>query len=436
MELSAGWLLLIVFIAVTVLLVTGMWVGLSIGILGLVMLLWLANANAGAVGEIMWVTLNSYILAAVPMFVFMGGIVLKSGMGDRLYTGATKLTRFIPGGLIQANIVSCAVFAAICGSGVATTATIGTVAIPEQKKRGYARRIVLGSITAGGTLGPMIPPSIGMILYGAYINYSVAALFIGTTIPGIIQALLFMIYIYIVFKIRPSTGPPQERFSKSYFLQAISAFKDMWPVGVIMFIIFGGIYGGVMTPTEAAAVSGFVAVCLAAIFKKLNIQMLKEASLSALTVTAMILLIIVSAKVLGNALSLLMIPRQLIKLVEASGLSPLQVWGVLVLVFLVLGCFMETLSIFFLTIGVVYPLMMSLGFHPIWFGVVFHITLEAGLLTPPFGVHLFVCQNISKEPFMEVVRGSFPFFLIMVVNIILLSFFPILTTWLPSILGW
>jgi len=434
MDISIAWIVIILFGGVIILIGLRMWVGLALGAVGVAGLIYLVGAPQ-LIGDILWHGISSYTLAAVPLFIFMGEIVLGGGFSKRLYTGVSRWTGTIPGGLTHSNILSSALFAAISGSSVATVATIGTIAYPEQKKRGYNTRIVTGSLTAGGVLGPMIPPSIGMILYGATCNVSVGKLFAGTAIPGIIMALMFMTYIYIRFRLDPSLGPKAEPISWSYFGKAIGAFKDVWPVLLLIGLIFGGIYGGFMTPTEAAAVSGFVAMCLAAAFGSLTFNIVKEASIKALRTSAMIFLIMASAKVLGFTMSMLMIPKQLCAMVEASGLPPLAIWGFLILVYLFLGCFMDGISMFFLTIPVVFPMMMNLGYDPIWFGVILWKVLEVGLLTPPMGLNLYVCQGVTKAPFADIVRGSVAFFILIIVLVGLVTAFPQLATWLPSTMG-
>lgn len=431
MDISIAWVVIILFGGVIILLGCRMWVGLAIGAVGAAGLMYLVGTPL-LIGNILWHGISSYTLAAVPLFIFMGEIILGGGFAKSMYTGISKLTGVIPGGLTHSNILSCALFAAISGSSVATVATIGTIAYPEQKRRGYNTQIVVGSFTGGGVLGPMIPPSIGMILYGATCNVSVGKLFAGTAIPGFIMALTFMVYIYIRFLLNPSLGPKTERMSWGYFGRGIGALKDIWPIVLLIGLIFGGIYGGFMTPTEAAAVSGFVAMCLAAGFRRLNFDVVKEASIKALRTSAMIFLIMASAKILAYTMSMLMIPKQLCEVVQASGLSPLAIWGLLILVYLFLGCFMDGISMFFLTIPVVFPMMMNLGYDPIWFGVILFKVLEVGLLTPPMGLNLYVCQGVTKEPFANIVRGSVPFFILIIGLVGLLTAFPQLATWLPS----
>ena len=431
MDLSAPLLIAILLGAVIFMVGTGMWIGLALGVAGLIGVIFLAGAQP-TVSAVIVKTLNSYTMAAVPLFVFMGELVLMAGISERLYKGLSKVTAFLPGGLTQSNIAASAMFAAVCGTSTATAATITAVAYPEQKAYGYNQRLIVGSLAAGGTLGPMIPPSITMILYGYFCSVSVGKLFVGTAIPGIIMALIYMAYIGVRFLLDPSLGPEREAMSLRFFKGLISSFRDMWPVLLIIGIIFGGIYGGFMTATESAAVSGVVAILLSSIFGKLNFTVLKKAAFNALEITAMCFLIVVSANMLGIALSLLRIPAQLCNLIAASGLSPLVIWGLIVVMYLILGCLMCVISMMFVTLPIVFPLMMSLGFDPLWLGVVLGITLETGLLTPPVGMNLFVIQGVSKVSFTEVIKGSFPFFLLMLCNIALLTFLPQLATWLPS----
>lgn len=431
MDLSAPLLTVILLSAVIFMVGTGMWIGVALGVAGLIGVIFLAGAQP-TISAVIVKTLNSYTMAAVPLFIFMGELILMAGISQRLYKGLSKVTTFLPGGLTQTNIAASAMFAAVCGTSTATAATITTVAYPEQKGYGYNQRLIVGSLAAGGTLGPMIPPSITMILYGYFTSTSVGKLFIGTAIPGIIMALIYMTYIGVRFLLDPSLGPKREAISLRFFRELISSLQDIWPVGLIMVIIFGGIYGGFMTATESAAVSGVVAILLGAIFGKLNFTVLREAAFKALEITAMVFLIVVSANMLGTALSLLRIPAQLVTVIAASGLDPLLIWGLIIVMYLMLGMFMCVISMMFVTLPIVFPLMMGLGFDPIWLGVVLGITLETGLLTPPVGMNLFVIQGVSKVPFMEVVKGSFPFFLLMLFNIALITFVPQLATWLPS----
>jgi len=428
-----GVILVILIVLLFSLLLGGFYVGLSLASVGVFGLEVFGNMGK-AVGATLFNSINAYVLAAIPFFIFMGNIVLKTGLSQRLYQGVSQWTRVIPGGLTHYNIVSSAIFAAVSGSSVATAATIGTVAYPEQTKRGYDASLVTGSLAAGGTLGILIPPSVNMIVYGAFVGASVGRLFAGGIIPGILLALLFMGFIASRAVLNKSLGPSPERINRRYFIEALIAFKDIWPMLLIIFVIMGGIYGGVMTATESAAISTVLALVLGFLVGKVNYTIVKDAALSALRTTAMILLIVVGAHLLGNAMSMLRIPATLARMVEAAGLGPLAVWGVVIALYLILGCVMDTLAMILVTLPITYPLIVTFaGFNPIWFGVQLVILCEVGLLTPPVGMNLFVIQGIAKGiKFETIIKGSMPFFLILLAGIALFTFVPDIILILPN----
>ncbi len=338
----------------------------------------------------------SFILAAVPMFIFMGEIILRCGISQRLYHGVSKWTSVIPGGLLHCNIVACAIFAAVSGSSVATAATIGTVAYPQQRAAGYEPRLVKGSLAAGGTLGILIPPSVIMIIYGAFVGVSVGRLFMGGVIPGIILTLMFMGCIFVLCKMNPSWSPEQGHFSWRYLREAIIAIKDVWPLSLIILVIFCGIYSGLWTPTEAAGVSAALALMLAAIFRRLNLTMLKEATMNTLRTMGMLFAIFVGAMILRAAISLLQIPAVASEFVIGLGLSPMWVWFGVICLYLILGCFMDGVSLILLTLPVTYPLMVTeLGFDGVWFGVVLVVLNECAMITPPVGMNFYVIHGIT-----------------------------------------
>jgi len=430
---SLGFVITILFVLLFGLLASGLYVGLSlssVGVFGLEVL----GKMGKAVGATLYNSLDTYVLAAIPFFIFMGNIVLRTGLSQRLYQGVSQWTRIIPGGLTHSNIVSSAIFAAVSGSSVATAATIGTVAYPEQTKRGYDPALVTGSLAAGGTLGILIPPSVNMIVYGAFVGASVGRLFAGGIMPGLILALTFMGFISFRSLTNKSLAPPAEKLRWRYFPEAIIALKDIWPMLLIIVTIMGGIYGGVFTPTEAAAISTFLALILGVVAGKLNYTIVKDSALSALRTTSMILLIIVGAHLLGNALSMLRIPATLARMVESAGLEPLAVWGLIIVLYLILGCVMDTLAMILVTLPITFPLMCTFsGFDPIWFGVQLVILCEVGLLTPPVGMNLFVIQGIATGTKVEtIIKGSAPFFLLLLVGIVIFTFVPDLILFLPT----
>ena len=411
---------------------SGVYIGLAMAGVGVVALHFMRHLGS-AVGAVLYNAVDSYPMAAIPLFLFLGQLVLHSGLSGRLYEGVSKFTRIIPGGLLHSNILSCAIFAAVSGSSTATAATIGTVAYREQKERGYKPSIITGSLAAGGTLGILIPPSINMILYGAFVGASVGRLFAGGIVPGIILASMFMIYIGFANWANRSLGPPPERLTRDYFPNAITALKDIFPMFLIIVVIMGSIYGGIMTPTEAAAASAFLGIILGAAFGKMNFTVLKDSAVEALRATAMCMLLYIGGNILGSAMGLLRLPAQLAEVIGGLGLTPMWIWFIIVIFYLILGCFMDALSMMLVTLAVTYPLIFTFaGFDPIWFGVQLVILAEIGAVTPPVGLNLFIIQGVSNVDLWTIIRGVFPFFLLMLAILALCTFFPELVLFLPA----
>ena len=414
---------------VFLLLFSGIPVAVGLGLVGLLT----AAIFMGHVQSLGWACGNictNFILVAIPLFIFMGQILLHSGISDRLYSGSTALLGKLPGSLLHANIASCAVFAAISGSSVATAATIGTVAIPELEKRGYEPKIVLGSLAAGGTLGILIPPSICMIIYGAMAEESVGQLFIAGVFPGIMLSLSFMIFIALRVITKPDIAPAFEGMPWS---QRGSSILGMWPVVIIMFMVLGGIYLGVVTPTEAAALGSFTALVIALAFRRLNWQILKGCLRDTAKSTAYIMFLVVGAQLLTGTLSMLRVPDGAVLWVGSLAVSPLLVLVFIYILYLFLGCFMDGISMMVVTLPVVVPILRSLGFDLIWFGVALVILVEMALLTPPVGLNVYVIHGLRPDrPMSEVFRGIIPFFLLMFLGLIIITVFPIIATWLPS----
>jgi tripartite ATP-independent transporter DctM subunit len=417
------------FSLLLILIFLGVQIGIAmalIGVLGFIVF----GSGIGLVSLIPFGALDSFILIAIPLFILMGEILLHCGASEMIYRGASKLFSWVPGGLLHSNIASCAMFAAISGSSPATAATIGTVAIPALKKRGYGIEIVLGSLAAGGTLGILIPPSINMIVYGMLAQASVGALFAGGVIPGIILSVLFMTYIAIMAFKKPSLAPTETPFS---IKAALFSFKDFWPLFVLAIIIFGGIFGGIVTPTEAAAIGVGASLIMAMALGRLNFDALYRSLISSAEITCMVLIVLVGAHIFGAFLSRAAVPIYIAELVADADLSKIQFLLVLYFVYLVLGLFMEQLSVLVLTLPIVLPILKDFGVDIIWFGVIVTILAELGMLTPPYGINLFVIQGVSKEDLTKVIKGSTPFFLIMFFGILLFTLFPSLILWLPSI---
>ncbi|MEM1277060.1 MAG: TRAP transporter large permease [Pseudomonadota bacterium] len=384
-----------------------------------------------AMGENTWEQQKNFLLIAIPMFILMGEIILRAGIAKRMYDAVAGWLSWLPGGLMHANIASCAIFAATSGSSVATAATIGTVAYPEIEKRKYNESLFLGSIAAGGTLGILIPPSINLILYGFITDTSVPELFLAGFIPGFLLSALFLLIILIACLIRPEWGGERPTVTWG---DRIRSLPDLIPPLMLIVGVMGSIYGGIATPTEAAAVGVLFSLLLAVWTGRLSIPMLKGAFESTMRITAMIMLIILAAVFLNFILGFIGVTQSLIGFIEELGWSPLQTMIALVIFYLILGMFMETLSMMLTTVPVVFPLVVGMGYDPVWFGILVIVLMEAALITPPIGVNLYVVQGIRTQGgrFNDVAKGALPFVLMMIVMVVLLIAFPDIALFLPQ----
>lgn len=385
-----------------------------------------------AMGENTWEQQKNFLLIAIPMFILMGEIILRAGLARRMYEAVAGWLSWLPGGLMHANIVSCSIFAATSGSSVATAATIGTVAYPEIETRKYNESLFLGSIAAGGTLGILIPPSINLILYGFITDTSVPELFLAGFLPGFLLSALFLVIILIACLIRPEWGGEKPQVT---WADRIRGLPDLLPPLLLIFGVMGSIYGGIATPTEAAAVGVIFSLILAMWTRTLSIEMLKGAFESTMRITSMIMLIILAAVFLNFILGFLGVTQALIGFIGELGWTPLQTMIALVIFYLILGMFMETLSMMLTTVPVVFPLVVGLGYDPVWFGILVIVLMEAALITPPIGVNLYVVQGIRSRggKFNDVAWGALPFVAMMIAMIVLLIAFPQIALWLPQL---
>jgi len=409
-------------------------VAAALGVLGMLLeQIYSSMPLSLAMGEIAWSAGRDFLLVSIPMFVLLGEILLRSGVAERMYGAMVKWLSWLPGGLMHSNIGACAVFAATSGSSVATAATVGTVALPLVKRHGYNERLFLGTLAAGGTLGILIPPSINIIIYAVLTDTSIPKLYLGAIIPGLTLAGLFMVLVVVACLIKPSWGGTPMRTTWG---ERIAALPDLLPPLGIFLVVVGSIYAGLATPTEAASLGVLAALILAACFRRLSIKMLIEAFENTMRTTAMIMLIILAAYFLNFVITAIGLTGMITNAVSSLGLSPWAMLAVVVLFYLVLGCFMETLSMMITTIPIIAPVMVALGFDPIWIGVVIVILIEAALITPPVGLNLYVVQSLRAGGRLDdVIVGALPFVLSMLVMILLLALFPGLALWLPSFFG-
>lgn len=384
-----------------------------------------------AIGEIFWFNSIEFLLVAIPMFVMLGEILLRSGIATRMYEALSKWISWLPGGLMHSNIASCTLFAATSGSSVATAATVGTVALPEIKRRKYNERLFLGSIAAGGTLGILIPPSINLIVFGLLTNTSVSELYLAGFIPGVILASLFMGIIIIACIIRPEWGGTKVSYS---WHERISSLPYLVPPILLFLVVVGSIYAGWATPTEAASLGVVFALILSAYYKQLSLKMMQEVFKHTMRTTAIIMLIIVSAIFLNFILNIIGLTTQLVDSITSLGLSPFQTLLLIILFYIILGCFMETFAMLITTATIITPIIVQMGYDPVWFGILLMVLLEMALITPPIGMNLFVVHSIRKSgDIKDVMLGASPFVISMLVMIALLIAYPQLALWLPSL---
>jgi len=416
-----------------VLLSSGLWVGFALILVGIITIfLWMPPGSERIIGYTIWTSSNSFILTCIPLFILMGEILFRSGLSDRIYERLTPLMSYFPGQLLHTNIVSCAIFAAATGSSPATAATIGTVGLPELEKRGYDTRLAMGSIAAGGTLGILIPPSVIMIIYAAIVGESIARLFLAGIVPGIMISVLFMIYIGIRCGINPGLAPS---IQKPAFGQAVLSLLGIWHVVLLIVLILGGIYGGVFTPTEAAGVGAFGALLIALAQGGFTWKAFKESLISTVHTTSMLVLLLVGSGILVIALTNLGVPAYLMEKVTSSAISPIGVLLLVYLVYVILGMFMDGVSMIVITLPVVFPIIKAVGYDAVWFGIALVVLVEIALLTPPVGINLFVLHGLRpKIPISEVIVGSAPFFAILTFGLALLTVFPQIALWLPGYL--
>jgi C4-dicarboxylate transporter DctM subunit len=382
-----------------------------------------------AIGELAWATSNNFLLVAIPFFVLLGEILLRSGVAERMYNALVLWVPWLPGGLMHSNIAACAMFAATSGSSVATAATIGTVAMGEVKKHGYSERLFLGTIAAGGTLGILIPPSINLIVYGALTDSSIPKLYLAGIIPGLVLASLFSVTVLAVCLLRPSLGGKRTHADWPARLRAL---PDLIPPLLIFLAVIGSIYAGLATATESAALGVIAALGVAAWHRRLTVRMLLRAFEGTMRTTAMIMAILIAAYFLNFVIGSIGLTAQVNRLVTGLGLSSTELLFGVIVFYLVLGAFMETLSMMVATVPIIAPIMVKAGYDPIWFGVLVVILLETAMITPPVGINLYVVQGLrTRGRIDDVIIGSAPFLVTMLVMLAVLSYWPELALWLP-----
>ena len=410
---------------------SGVWVGLSLlGVALVGMELFTSRPVGDAMATTIWSASSSWTLTALPLFIWMGEILFRTRLSEDLFKGLAPWLDGLPGRLLHVNVAGCAIFAAISGSSAATVATVGKMAIPELRRRGYPEQMIIGTLAGAGTLGLLIPPSIILIVYGVTVNESIAALFMAGVLPGIMLAFLFMAYIFLHALLRPAGMPP--RGEATGFVRKLRDSLSLLPVVLLILAVLGSIYAGIATATEAAVLGVTGALIISALQGSLTRHSFTESLMGATRTSCMIALILAGADFLSLAMGFTGLPRDLAAWIAGLELSPLALIVALTAFYIVLGCFLDGISAVVLTMAVVEPMVRAVGIDMLWFGIFLVIVVEMAQITPPVGFNLFVLQGMTDHQIPYIARAALPMFFIMVLAVVLVVAFPEIATWLPA----
>jgi len=424
----------ILFATLLVLLGAGVWVAFALMLTGAFGMLLLSNAPIGPIlATTLWGHSTSWALAALPMFILMGEILLRSRLSQDMFTGLSPWLRRLPGRLLHVNVFGCAIFAAVSGSSAATAATIGKMSVPELKERGYPTDMVLGTLAGSATLGLLIPPSIILIVYGVATEQSIARLFVAGILPGLLLVGMFSAYVIAYALVFPSRIPGDDEDMP--LIDKIKASGRLLPVLSLIAGVIGSIYLGIASPTDAAAVGVVLSVVLAWANKSLSWAMLRDSLMGATITSCMIAFILVGAAFLSVSMGFTGIPRHLAAWIAEMQLSPYALLAALTLLFVVLGCFLDGISVVVLTTSIIMPMILEAGIDPLWFGIYLVIVVEMSQITPPVGFNLFVIQGLTGFDILRIAKAALPFFLLLLLAVALITVFPGIATYLPSLMG-
>ena len=412
-------------------LASGVWIGLTLsGVAWIAMQLFSSRAAGDAMAVTIWGSSSSWTLTALPLFVWMGEILFRTKLSESMFKGLAPWVSRLPGGLLHTNVIGCTIFAAVSGSSAATCATIGKMTLPELKRRGYPDDITIGSLAGAGTLGLLIPPSIIMIVYGVTADVSIAKLFIAGVFPGLLLASLFSGYLVVWALLNPGKIPPPD--AAMSFGAKVYESRHLIPVVALIVAVLGSIYTGIATATEAAAIGVVGSLVLSVVQRSMSWTVFKESLLGATRLYCMIALILAGAAFLTLSMGYIGLPRHLAEFVSSLGLTPFMLIMVLTVFYVLLGCFLDGISMVVLTMGVILPIVQAAGLDMIWFGIFIVIVVEMAQITPPVGFNLFVLQGMTKREITYIAKVTLPFFFLMCVMVLLLWFFPGIATWLPG----
>jgi len=422
---------LLLIVLLFALLGSGLWIGLSLlGVAWLGMQLFTARPVGDAMAVTIWGSLSSWTLTALPLFVWMGEILFRTRLSEDMFKGLAPWLSRLPGRLLHTNIIGCTIFAAVSGSSAATCATIGKMTLPELEKRGYPADMTIGTLAGAGTLGLLIPPSIIMIVYGVTAEVSITRLFIAGVVPGLLLAGLFMGYTIVWSLIHPDRIPPPDRTMS--FMEKIHASRHLIPVVTLIALVLGSIYVGIATATEAAALGVVGALALSWIQGSMDAKVFMQSLMGATRLYCMIAFILAGAAFLTLAMGYMGLPRELAEFIAGLGMSQLGLLFWLMVFYIVLGCFLDGISMVVLTMGVILPTVQKAGIDLVWFGIFIVLVVEMAQITPPVGFNLFVLQGMTKREITWIARVSMPLFFLMVAAVGLIFYFPGLVTWLPA----
>lgn len=425
------WLILLAGLALTAW--SSVPIGLGLALTGLAILHFVAGGAEALAVTSVWNVLTDFTFSAVPIYIFMGEILLVSGVSTRIYNAVTPFFHRVPGKLLHTNIVVCTMFGAVCGASTSTAAAVGSVAYPELRRRAYDRASVVATLAAGGTLGLLIPPSLSLLIYGATQQVSIGRLFLAGVLPGLMLAALFMVAIYVHNRLDPSLTPAGD--APAGWGARLAGLARIWPFVFLVFAVLGTMYLGLATATEAAALGVVASIVVGFAWGELTPAKLWRAFFNATVVFGSIGLIVLGALILAQSLSILGVPQQVMATIAGVGLSKYMVLLLVVAVYLVLGCFFDGISLMLMTLPLVFPVMMGVGFDPVWTGVIVTILIEIGMLTPPVGMNLFVLVAITngEVTLPQAARASLPYWIIMLGGVVILSFVPEIALVLPNL---
>jgi C4-dicarboxylate transporter DctM subunit len=420
------------FVSLFVLMLLRVPVGMAMGLVGVSGFAYLVNGDAALkiIGHTSMRTVTDYTFGVIPMFLLMGAFVTNSGMSRELFRAANSFVGHFRGGLGIATIAACAGFAAISGSSVATAATFATVAYPEMRRYNYPQSFATGVIAAGGTLGAMLPPSTVLAVYGIITEQDIGKLFIAGIIPGLLAAAMDMLTVVVIGRLRPGFLPVAPRHS---WKERLVGLRDIWAMLLLFIFVIGGLYGGLFTPTEAGGVGAIGALIIGVIRGKLDGLQIRRSLLQAVRTAAAVLTVLIGALLFGYFLTVTQTPQKVTVFLTGLGLGRYGVLALIMVMYIALGCLMDSLAMIILTIPIIFPVIIQLGFDPIWFGIIIVMTVELGLIHPPVGMNVFVIKSVVQEvSFSTIFRGVLPFIITDLIRLVILIAFPILALWLPS----